>query len=40
MKKLTLNRLALVPRMNPVWSKKVVHAVSLSGLPSVKCVPT
>ena len=38
-KALTLNKLALVPIMNPVWSKKVVHAVVLAGWPLVKCVP-
>ena len=39
-KTLTLNKLALVPNMKPTWSKKVVHAVPLSGSPLVKCVPT
>jgi hypothetical protein len=37
---LTLNKLALVPIMKPIWSKEVVHAVLLFGCPLVKCVPT
>jgi hypothetical protein len=36
---LTLNKLALVPIMNPVWSKLVTQAVLLSGRPLFKCVP-
>jgi hypothetical protein len=39
LKTLTLNRLALVPIINPVWSKEVVHAVSLAGWPLLKSVP-
>ena len=36
----TLKRLALVPMMNPAWSNALTHAVSLSGTPFFKCVPT
>lgn len=38
-KRLTLNKLALVPITKPIWSKEVVHAVLLSGCPLFKCVP-
>jgi hypothetical protein len=37
--RLTLNRLALVPIINPAWSSPITHDDPLMDLPFDKCVP-